>query len=196
MPSTPRGSPGKQTPSRPIPRSARALVVIGGAAAVLLVAGTAYINSGLISRATPAPSVTVAKTGVGCVSPAIALTGAITGCAGVLEAMNCPRGSLDATRVVHLRGSGNDYILYVEIDGGYQGPGTYKLTPWKKDTLNAGDGAAKVAIREWAGRLWESFSGSVTIDTSEEGGQVEADLLLPDKTSSPILHIEGPWTCP
>ena len=134
---------------------------------------------------------------MGCFSQAILLTGAINACVGVLEAMGCPRGSFDAARVVHLRGSGADYILYLEVDGGYQGPGTYPLAPWKKDTLLADDNVAKVAVREWdTGTLWESYSGLLTIDSSEESGRVEADLRLPDKTSSPILHIQGTWTCP
>lgn len=163
---------------------------------MFVVAGVVFVNSELVSH--PKSSVAeVTPMLIGCLSPAIVLTGAINGCAGVLEGMGCPRGSFEMARVVHLRGSTGDYILYLEVDGGYQGPGTYPLAPWKKDTLLADDNVAKVAVREWdSGRLWESYSGSITIDSSEESGRVEADLRLPDKTSSAILHVQGPWTCP
>ena len=181
-------------------RRFRSALALAAAAVVLIVAGAVFVKGELVSHpgysvaeASPIPT-PIQKTSVACLSPAIVLTGAINGCAGVLEGMSCPKGPYDATRVVHLRGSGNDYILYVEVDGGYHGPGTYPLTPWKTDGLNAGDGVAKVAVRQWNGVLWESFSGSLGIDSTEEGGDVEASLRLPGSAS--ILHIHGPWTCP
>lgn len=185
------------------PRQLKAAVVIVAAAAGVVVSGVVFVDMGLgshpvssVAEVSPIPTL-IQKTSVGCLSPAIVLTGAISGCLGVLEGMSCPKGPFNTPRVVHLRGSTGDYILYLEVDGGYQGPGTYQLTPWKKDTLNGGDQVAKVAVREWdSGRLWESYMGSLTIDSSEESGRVEADLRIPDKSSSPILNIDGPWTCP
>lgn len=179
--------------------------MIAAAAAAIVAAGVVFVNGGLASHpassvadVSPVPTL-IQKTSVGCVYPAIVLTGAINGCAGFLEGMGCPRGSFDAPRVVHLRGSSGDYILYLAVDGGYQGPGTYQLVPWKKDTLNGDDNVAKVAVREWiGGTLWESFSGSLTIDSSEDRGSVDAMLRLTDNApgSGALLHIEGPWICP
>ena len=167
---------------------------MGAAAAMLVVAGTAFVTAGLVSHPSSRPIVT--KTAIGCLEPAIVLTGAISGCAGVVEGLSCPSGPFEAARVVHLRSSSADFILYLEVDGGYHGPGTYDLAPWPHDSLGTGDDVAKVAIREWiSGRLWESVGGSMTIDNSERDGTVDADLRV-DSRSDALLHIHGPWTCP
>ena len=180
------------------PRQFKGAVVIGGAAAVLFAAGVVFVNSGLASNATPAPTRTVSHTAVGCLEPAIVLTGAINSCAGFVEGLSCPTGPFDVNSAIHLRGAKADFILYVQVTGpDYHGAGTYELAPWPHDTLEPSGGGAKVAVREWTGgRLWESVRGSLTIDDAGRDGSVDADLVEADSGSDAVLHIHGPWTCP
>ena len=96
-----------------------------------------------------------------------------------------------------LHGTRDDFLLYIEVNGAYHGPGSYALAPWPHASLGVPDGVAKVAIREYvSGRLWESSAGSVTIDQSEEYGHVYAGLGA--STYSPVdveLNIAGWWSC-
>jgi len=111
--------------------------------------------------------------------------------------MSCPTGSYSQARVVRLHGTKHDFILYVEVNGAYDGPGTYALAPWPNATLGKPDGIAKVAIREWnTGELFESTAGSLTINKSEESGWVYAGLGA--SSYSPVdvqLNISGWWSC-
>ncbi len=124
-------------------------------------------------------------------------TGVFDECAAIDKGQACPSGSFDRARVVLLHGTTHDFLLYIEVNGAYHGPGTYALAHWPHDSLGVPDGVAKVAIREYAtGRLWESSAGSVTIDTSEEYGWVYAGLGA--STYSPVdveLNIAGWWSC-
>lgn len=89
------------------------------------------------------------------------------------------------------------YLLYVEVDGGYHGSGTYTLVPWPHPSLGVRDGAAKVAFRDDAsGALWQSFSGLVTIDPGADSGSVRADLVFAG--GQPVrsvkqMKVDGPW---
>ena len=182
-------------------RRLRAGLVIAAAAGVLLVAAVVFMNGGIVPRPalttaeiSASPQITQQTTLV-CGSSQLEMTGPWVDCATVLQAMSCPTGSLAATRVVHLHGRGNDFILYVEVDGGYRGPGTYELTPWQQSSLKAGDGVAKVAVRQWDnGVLWQSYTGSLQVDSSEESGRIDATLEA--SASDTVLHIFGPWHCP
>ena len=133
----------------------------------------------------------------GCPSTELRLTGVFDECAAIDKGQACPSGSFDQARVVLLHGTRDDFLLYIEINGAYHGPGTYALAPWPHATLGVPDGVAKIAIREyWTGRLWESSAGSVTIDKSEEYGWVYAGLGA--STYSPVdveLNIAGWWSC-
>lgn len=184
-------------------RQVKSTVVIAAAAAALVAAGFVFINPWRASNPTaqvlvPSPLPTLSHATVLCLSPGLTLTGVFNECAEVVEGMTCPSGSLDATRVMHLQGVSGDFILYVEVDGGYHGPGIYTLARWPHESLNAGDGLAKVGLREWnGGRLWLSSAGSLTIDTSQDGGTIDADVTLPpEDESAAIMHISGTWQCP
>ena len=57
-----------------------------------------------------------------------------------------------------LTGRHNSFLLYIEIEGSYAGPGVYELSPWVHG-LGEKD-APKAAIREyttWA--FWQSVAG-------------------------------------
>ena len=113
------------------------------------------------------------------------------------KGMSCPTGSFSQARVLRMHGTKHDFILYVEVNSAYTGPGTYALAPWPNATLGNPDGIVKVAIREWnSGGLWESTAGSLTIDKSEESGWLYAGLG--GSTDSPVdveLNIAGRWSC-
>ena len=95
----------------------------------------------------------------------------------------------------HLRDGNYRYILYLEVDGGYLGPGAYTLVPWPHQGLGERDGIAKVAVREFAsGTLWQSVAGSLTIEGDQ--GFVFALLAQPDGgPTSQMLKISGEWYC-
>jgi hypothetical protein len=196
-----------------------AIAVAIVAAAVVLYVGSRTTTSDVALQSSPAPSSLATPSGVavqssptlrrpgppssqepfanGCPSTELRFTGVFDECVAIDKGQACPSGSFDQARVVLLHGTRDDFLLYVEVNGAYHGPGTYALTPWPHAALGVPDGVAKVAIREYVtGRLWESSAGSVTIDNSEEYGHVYAGLGA--STYSPVdveLNIAGWWSC-
>lgn len=174
---------------------AGALFAIAAASVVFL----AYRSTGNVNPVTPHPSPTAApiRADVTCQPTELKLTGAFNECASINHGQSCPSGPFDQPRVILLIGTKDKFLLYVEVNGGYHGPGTYALAPWPHATLGVADGVAKVAIREYTtGALWESSAGSVTIESSEEFGYVYAGLGA--SSNSPVdvsLNIAGWWSC-
>ncbi|MFI5111019.1 MAG: hypothetical protein ACHP78_19525, partial [Terriglobales bacterium] len=113
------------------------------------------------------------------------------------KGQSCPTGSFDQPRVVLLHGTKDDFLLYIEVNGAYHGPGTYALTPWPHANLGVADGVAKVALREHTtGALWESSAGSLMIGQSEEFGWVYAGLGASENSPVDVaLNIAGWWSC-
>jgi hypothetical protein len=187
---------------RPRISSVRALVVMASAGVVILAAGLAYVKSGLPTSTTPtaavSPTPSPGQLIRACRPVELAITGGIRDCASMLAAMSCPASSSGSfAREVHLRGLTNDFILYVEIDGIYHGPGTYDLGPWPTDSLGVNDGVAKVAMRVWSnGDFWESTAGQLGIDGTGRRGWLNATFAEAGVNSAPTLIVTGPWTCP
>jgi hypothetical protein len=188
-------------------RIGRALAVIAASAVVIAVVGLVYLhrgptplsrNSGAVApRLSPSPkSLSTPWNGV-CPPTEVKLTGVFQECASIDHGMSCPSGPFNQARILRLHGTKDDFILYIEVNGNYHGPGTYALAPSPSTTLGVPDGVAMVAVREWfSGRLWESTAGSVTIDKDEESGWVYAGLGA--STNSPVdveLNIAGWWSC-
>jgi len=99
--------------------------------------------------------------------------------------------------LAYLRDRHHTYLLYVEVDGGYHGPDTYPLAPWPSPGLGAGDGVAKVALREaTSGALWRSAGGWLRVDTRETSGAVRAGLVY-DGAEATVLGLKaiGSWSC-
>ncbi len=174
------------------------VVVIGVAGLVYLRGGIASRNTGAVAGA-PTPSVksTATPWTGSCASTEMKFTGIFNECATVDKGMNCPSGSFNQARVFRMHGTKDDFIVYIEVNGNYNGAGTYLLEPWPHDSLGVPDGVAKVAVREYlTGRLWESSAGSLTIDNLENGGFVYAGLG--PSANSPVvveLNIAGWWSC-
>jgi hypothetical protein len=105
------------------------------------------------------PLVTKKATFSACSSNQLIITGAIHDCVREFSALSCPSGSFDQARVAQLHGNTGLYILYVEVNGSYHGPGTYTLAPWPHEMLGVGDCVPKVGLRKWVGgELWYSTS--------------------------------------
>jgi hypothetical protein len=99
--------------------------------------------------------------------------------------------------LAYLRDKRHAYLLYVEVDGGYHGPDTYPLAPWPSPGLGAGDGVAKVALREASsGALWKSAGGWLRVDPGEKSGAVRAGLVY-DGAEASVLGLKtiGAWSC-
>jgi hypothetical protein len=177
---------------------AAVVVAIAVVGLVYMRGGTVGPRSGVVVG-TPTPSVkpTAAPWNGSCASTEMKFTGIFNECATVDKGMSCPSGSFNQARAFRMHGTKDDFIVYIEVNGIYHGPGTYGLEPWPHDSLGVPDGVAKVAVREYVtGRLWESSAGSVTIDNLENGGFVYAGLG-PSANSAVVveLNIAGWWSC-
>ncbi len=198
--------------------------MIATSAVVVAVVGLVYLHGGptLLNRKSaptlsPSPqSLSTAWNGV-CPPTELKLTGVFEECAAIDKGQSCPAGSFDQARVILLHGTVHDFLLYIEVNGAYHGPGIYAFAPWPHSGLGVPDGVAKVAVRayitgsvptptpsspaigvsEEQGRgLWESTAGSVTINKDEESGWVYAGLGA--SSNSPVnvgLNIAGWWSC-
>ena len=173
-----------------------AVVIIAISLAVLVYVIPPKSNIASAPRTTPSPSAAASAATLTCPPTELKLTGAFEECAAIDKGQNCPT-SFDQPKVVLLHGTKNDFLLYIELNGAYHGPGTYSLVPWPHPSLGVPDGVAKVAIREYiSGRLWESTAGSLTIDNLEDSGWVYAGLGA--SANSPVqvdLNIAGWWAC-
>jgi hypothetical protein len=187
-------------------RQSRRTIVIGLAIAAMVVASLVYLGASKTSIPTAArPSSTPSGFATPVPSPAnlscspteLKLTGIYNECATVDKGQSCSASSPDPLWFVLLRGTKHQFLLYVELYGIYRGSGTYALTPWPHSTFGVADGVPKVAVREYVtGALWQSSAGSLTVDSSENGGWVYAGLGA--SSNSPVqvdLNIAGWWSC-
>jgi hypothetical protein len=127
----------------------------------------------------------------------LSLRGSLDDCIYALAAQSCTqRSTFEAITLLH--GVGGAYLLYVEIDGGFNGPATYRLAPWPHHALDVGDDAPKVALRVFgSGELFESAGGVLTIDEGGWSGTVAATLRYSGTSSPPpaAVTLTGNWTC-
>jgi len=189
-------------------RRTRAAALIAASAVVILAAGILYLQAGpsltspftiaLAPNAAPSHRSSPVVLERPCETNEMKLTGILQDCASVTAGMSCPKGSFNQVRVVRLHGATDDFILYIEVNGGYLGPNTYPLQPWPDGTLGNPDGMAKVAVRQWTGgALWQSTAGSLNIDETEEAGWVDSRLERKSASSGEdvVLNIAGRWSC-
>ena len=191
----------------PLPRDRRRAIVVIAGAVLAVVVVIAVVNGNAVNRfralTTPHRPIPVVATspvpGDGCQPNQLQLEGAFNSCADEAgsDAPACLPGASGNVfgGQGHLHDKNYRYILYVEIDGGYHGPGTYPLVPWPHVGLDARDGIAKVAVREVeSGALWQSTAGSITI--GQDQGFVFALLSAPgDGPTADVLKISGEWYC-
>jgi hypothetical protein len=179
----------------------RRILVIAAAVVVIALAALVYLlphqsNVASAPRSTPSSKATASAAPLSCQPTELKLDGAFQECAAIDKAQSCP-ASFDQPKVVLLHGAKHDFLIYIELNGAYHGPGTYALVPWPHESLGVSDGVAKVAIREYVtGRLYESSAGSITIDNLQNSGYVYAGLgASPNSPVQVELNIAGWWSC-
>ena len=177
------------------------------ALAVALLVTTGGI--GRIPPPTAHPSATPSSSPEAVVAPVcrpsqLQLLGAFIDCAGTVQSIQSTTSGcrlsghvLDAYITLH--GDKRDYLLYVEVDGSYVGPGDYSLPPWPH-SLGSNDGTAKVAIRDYqTGALWESNVGVLTVSRADGSSGLVAAFLTPvgGQTTPPAqaIKLSGKWSC-
>jgi hypothetical protein len=184
------------------PHFVRRLVVIAVAIIALAVVSLSYLiprntSRGVAAQSSPSPRSVVTSANISCPPTELKLTGVFNECAAIDKGQSCPAGSFDQVRVILLKGTTHQFLLYIEVNGIFHGAGTYPLSPWPHATLGVADGVAKVAIREYiTGRLWESSAGSLIIEPLAEAGWVYAGLgASADSPVDVALNIAGWWSC-
>lgn len=174
-----------------------------GSVALVALAGLVEVRAPLLTAATPHVTPASAPANPGCAPSQLELTGTYTECASIVKAEHCPT-SFNETKVIWLHGTKHhDFFLYIEINGGYHGPGMYTLRAWPHADLGQNDGIAKVAIREHAsGRFFESAAGFLTVDYGGIDGSLSTGLV-----ENPVSHqggavavkldlnLAGVWSC-
>ena len=183
-------------------RRERAVTAIAAAAIVIVVVGFLYIRPAVVASrvsgaaARPSPTLGPSPWNQPCPPTGLTLSGIFQECASVDIGMSCPAGSFDLARVLRLHGAKHDFILYIEVNGAYRGPGTYVLAPWPHDTLGRPDGVAKVALRDWSsGQFWQSAAGSLTV-AGEEAGWLYAGLGASTYSTVDVqINVSGWWSC-
>ena len=178
----------------PPPRRGRGKAILVISASVVVVALVlSLVNRGVLnlSRHSPPQRTTSSSNPSpapvrGCQPNQLQLVGAFNSCADEAgsAAPACSPGpageAFDGQG--HLRDRNYRYILYLEVDGGYLGPGTYSLAPWPHQGLGEHDGIAKVAVREFtSGAFWQSVAGSLTIEHDQ-------GFVSPNPTAEPRVR--------
>jgi hypothetical protein len=181
-----------------------AFVVALGVAALLITGGIGGTRPTVHPIASPSPASVIAPV---CPAQQIRLLGFINDCAGTLRRAPTGRSAPDGCRVsgrfldafILLQGRADEYLLYVEVDGSYVGPGDYSLPPWPQPSFHADDGVAKVAIRDYTtGDFWWSSFGVLTVSGNDgRSGLVTGDLEFAGGEPNPLpgLNISGAWNC-
>ncbi len=181
-----------------------AFVVALGVAALVITGGIGRTTPTVHLGAPPSPATFIAPV---CPTRQIRLMGVINDCAFTLRRAPTGRGAPDGCVVtgrfldafILLQGGADQYLLYVEVDGSYVGPGDYSLPRWPDPSFHADDGVAKVAIRDYTtGDFWWSRSGVLTVSGNDgRSGLVTGALAFAGGESNalPGLNISGSWSC-
>lgn len=173
-----------------------------GAVALIVLAGVIELRGPQPTRATATPSPGTPSTTLNCRPNDFEVTGAYVECATIAQVDYCAP-SFDQAKVIRLHGAKNDFLLYIEINGAYHGPGLYQLRPWPHPSLGQNDRMAKVALREYtSGRFFESSAGWLTVDRSGGAGSVSTGLVenpqFNQAVGQPVkldLNLAGVWSC-
>lgn len=152
-----------------------------------------------IARTSPSPSPTFLPLSLPtCTLGQLALGGAFNDCAAKAPnaASFCSVSAHVLDAVITLQGGQRNYLLYVEVDGNYNGHGMYTLKPWHAG-LDTNDGTAKVAVREYTtGALWQSVAGGLSVLGNDgRSGSMDSDLTFTGGEATSPLRIAGLWSC-
>jgi hypothetical protein len=157
---------------------------------------------------------------LGCAATEIELAGAFGEC---VKPVDSPSGTCSVTghvlEAAVLLGHGSpDAWFYIEIDGAFDGAGTYDLSPWPHP-LGTRNDPPKIALEQdgsseslqrvngvpieqyGTDNLWQSVAGNVTVTGSNgRSGTVAAILEMSagHNATAPgtTLTVSGKWRCP
>jgi hypothetical protein len=172
---------------------------------------------------TPGPT----PTPVDCASNQLVLAGAFNECAEAapdarmaapVATVACSVSGHTLDVLLHLAGTNPDaFLLYLEVNGTYAGPGPYDLPPWPH-VMGTKDDVPKVAIQQdgtsafWqltngvpiqnygTDDYWHSVAGILNVSGRDgRSGTVSAILELSGINTSTVpgstLSVNGPWSC-
>jgi hypothetical protein len=191
-------------------RPIRPMVLLWLAGFVVVFAGVSWFVTGAIGLhaappthshplgVTPGPT----PTPLDCPSSEIELFGVFNECAKAAPdaTSTCSVSGHILEAVLRLAGSDQAFLLYIELDGAYAGPGKYDLPPWPHG-LGTKDDVPKVAVRQYTtGAFWQSVAGVLTVTGSDgRSGIVSAVLEASIGNNSvvpgPPLSVAGRWSC-
>jgi hypothetical protein len=196
------------------------VAVVGGVSWLLTGIGRhgAPPTHSLPAKVTPGPT----PTPLDCPSNQLALAGAFNECVKTVAdvAATCSVSGHILEAVLRLGGASPDaFLLDIEVNGGFAGPGTssYALPPWPHLLGTQGD-VPKVAVQQdgtsayWqlvggvpvqrydTDAWWQSVAGILTVTGSDgRSGTVSAILerSATDNATVPgaTLSLNGPWNC-
>jgi hypothetical protein len=183
-------------------RTSRGLLVTAVAIIAVAIVSLIYLSPHKSNASAARPSVSPTRLNSATPSPSdltcppteLKITGVFEECASVGKGQFCSASPSSPLWVVLMHGTKHDFLLYIEGDSAYHGPGNYLLAPQP-------DRGVTVAIREYiSGRLWNSSAGSVAIIDLGNGGGWGGWIYagLGQTTNSPVqteLNLAGWWAC-
>ena len=204
-------------------RTSRRSVLLWLAAFVVAVGGGSWLVSGGPRGAPPThshPATATAgptPTPLECASNELALVGALNECAKSGAALSCSVSGhvLDAV-LQPAATNGDAFLLYIEVEGDYAGPGPYELPGWqfglgindvpKVAVQQDGAGAVLqlvngVPTRQYlTASFWQSVAGILTVTGADgRSGTLSAILELSAGNNSTVrgstLSVDGSWRC-
>ena len=179
------------------------VVVAVGAVSLAISLGIGHnVRSPTIS-----PSPVPTPTPLNCPTDQMQLVGVINECATAApdktSTCSVAGDTLDAS--LPFAGSDQAILLYIEVKGFYNGPGTYYLPPWQFG-LGRNDVPKVAVLQSTTGVFWESVAGTVTV-TGSDGRSGNVSAILQASSASrqasdgstvvpgPTLSVDGPWRC-
>jgi hypothetical protein len=172
-------------------------------------------------RASPAFTPGPTPTPLACPPNDLTLAGAFNECAKTAPdaTITCSVSGHALKAVLRLGGPNPDaFLLYIEVNGTFDGPGPYALPPWPH-AMGTKDDVPKVAVQQdgtsafWqlvkgvpvqnygTDDYWYSVAGILNVlGRNGRSGTVSAILELSAGTYSTVrgstLSVNGPWSCP
>lgn len=169
-----------------------AFVVVFGTVSWLVTSGIGRHETP-VTHSHPPPALAPGPTPTVCASDQLQLVGSFNDCASIdSAASHCQVSSPAFNMLFKLRGSSQDFLVYLIVDDGYSGAREYRL-----DT-----GDAQVAVREYPmGALWQSVAGILTVTGSDGRSGTVSATLETSPIGGPVvpaasLAVNGRWSCP
>jgi hypothetical protein len=173
-------------------------VVVFGAVSWLITSGIAFRGAPPARSHPPTAPMGAPPTPWDCTSNQLEVDGIYNECATPAsgKTSTCDVYGKMLDEVLRFTGDNQAFALEIQIDGTYDGPGTYDLPPSRP--LSTSPDVPKVAMFA-TGVFWQSIDGVLTITGSDgRSGTVNAWLQTSNGTTivlGPTINVIGPWNC-